>query len=87
VTGCAIHGTLALVREKAQALIDDYLRPLIEADGGSIELVEVSAERIVLRLAGTCVGCPGKPYTLSGVIEPAVRRALGANVQVEARFG
>jgi Fe-S cluster biogenesis protein NfuA len=74
------------VQEKARALIDDYLRPLIEADGGTIELVEVSEQRIVLRLSGTCAGCPGKPYTLTGVIEPAVRRALGAKVHVEARF-
>jgi Fe-S cluster biogenesis protein NfuA len=35
-------------------------------------------------MTGTCAGCPGKPYTLSGIIEPAARRWLGADIQVEA---
>jgi hypothetical protein len=31
-----------------------------------------------------CAGCPGRPYTLSGVIEPLARRLLGSDVDVEA---
>jgi Fe-S cluster biogenesis protein NfuA len=72
-----------VVQEKAAALIDELIRPLVEADGGRIDLVEATASRIVIRLSGTCAGCPGQPYTLSRIIEPAVRRVLGAHVQVE----
>lgn len=75
------------MRERAQALIDDVLRPLIAADGGRIELVEVTERRVVVRLSGTCGGCPGQPYTLSRVIEPAFKKAFGPETQVEARFG
>ena len=74
------------MRERAQALIDDVLQPLIAADGGRIELIEISERRVVVRLSGTCQGCPGQPYTLSHVIEPAFKKALGADMQVEARF-
>ena len=74
------------MEEKARALIDDLLRPLIEADGGTIELLEVLDKTVVIRLAGTCAGCPGKDYTLGRVIEPAVKRALGQDVNVEARY-
>ena len=76
-----------VLQEQAETVIRELIRPLVEADGGTIDLLEVSRERIVVRLGGTCAGCPGKPYTLSQVIEPALRKALGIEVKVEARFG
>jgi Fe-S cluster biogenesis protein NfuA len=79
--------TLPSVRDRAAAAIEEYIRPLVEADGGRIELLDASDTRVVIRLSGTCSGCPGQPYTVSRIIEPALRRALGADVQVEARFG
>lgn len=70
------------MRDDAQNLVDTVLRPLIEADGGSIELVDVEDDEVVVRLSGTCAGCPGRPYTLSQVITPAVQRVLGEGVRV-----
>jgi len=75
------------VRERAEALIAEYIRPLVEADGGRIELVDVSDKRVVLRFSGMCAGCPGQPFTLSRVIEPLIKRMLGADTVVEARIG
>jgi hypothetical protein len=34
-----------------------------------------------------CAGCPGQPFTVTRVIEPALKRALGKTIEVEARFG
>lgn len=70
------------MRDEAQQLVDEFLRPLIEADGGRIELLDVEDGEVVVRLSGTCAGCPGRPYTLEHVIVPAVRRVLGETVQV-----
>jgi len=72
------------LEQRAKKLIDEVVRPLVAADGGQIELVRVIDRRIVVRMTGTCAGCPGRPYTLSGIIEPAARRWLGADIQVEA---
>jgi Fe-S cluster biogenesis protein NfuA len=72
------------MEDQARKLIDQILRPLIAMDGGRIELVRVVDKCVVIRLRGTCAGCPGRPYTLSGIIEPAVKRALGKDVRVEA---
>ena len=74
------------MQEKAEAVIAEYIRPLVEADGGQVELVEATSSRVVIRLSGTCNGCPGQPYTLTRIIEPVIKRALGASVTVEARF-
>lgn len=74
------------MREKVEAVISEVIRPLIEADGGRLELIEVTGNRVVIQLSGTCKGCPGQPYTLARIIEPALKRALGANVELEARL-
>lgn len=68
--------------EKAARVISEVLRPLIEADGGSIELVSATDVEVVVRLYGACAGCPGAPYTTSQVIEPAIKRGLGPDVRV-----
>jgi Fe-S cluster biogenesis protein NfuA len=83
----AIRVSLKTVRDKAAAAIEQYIRPLVEADGGRIELIDATEARVVVRLSGACSGCPGQPYTVSRIIEPALRRALGVDVHVEARFG
>ncbi len=68
---------------RARQLVDQVLRPIIAADGGKIELVGVRGRRVVVRMFGMCAGCPGRPYTVSGVIEPAIRRFLGSDVAFE----
>lgn len=72
------------MRERAEAAIREYIEPLVHADGGRIELVEASERTIVVRLSGACAGCPGKPYTLEGIIAPVLRRVLGVEVKVVA---
>lgn len=73
------------MRDRVEALIAEYVRPLVEADGGSIRVIEVSKTRVVVALSGNCLGCPGRPFTTARVIEPALRKALGAGVTVEIR--
>ena len=49
----------------------DYIRPLLQADGGDIELVEVDEDTglVSVRLQGACKGCPGAAMTLKMGIE------------------
>lgn len=68
--------------ERAKVLVDEIIRPLIEADGGRVELVTVRDDEVVLKLTGTCAGCPGQPYTLDHIIRPAVHHRLGKQVKV-----
>ena len=70
------------VREKVEALINEVLQPLVQADGGNIELLRVEKNTVVLRLSGTCSGCPGKPYTTGGLIEPLLKKSLGESIEV-----
>lgn len=52
------------------------LRPLLQADGGNIELVDVSDRKAFVRLSGKCAGCPSSHLTLHVGIEMAIRDVL-----------
>lgn len=72
-----------VVRDQIETLIREVLSPLFEADGASVELVDIDDKVVRLRLGGTYRGCPSVPYTLEGILIPALRRAAGADVRVE----
>ena len=74
---------MQVVEARVRELVDDVLRPLVEADGGTIDLVAVSGERVVVRLGAACAGCPGIHYTREHVVVPALRTVVGESVHVE----
>jgi Fe-S cluster biogenesis protein NfuA len=64
------------VKEKVVAILD-RIRPSLQADGGDVELVDVSDDGIVkVKLVGACAGCPMSTLTLKNGIE----RILKENV-------
>jgi len=61
-----------LSKERVQAVID-RIRPLIQGDGGDIELVEVIENKAKVRLTGNCVGCPSAQITLFMGVEQVLK--------------
>ena len=56
------------------ARVVEQLRPVIQADGGDLELVGVSEDGVVtLRLQGSCTGCGSATATLRNGIERWIR--------------
>lgn len=63
----------------------DTLRPFLEADGGSVRLVDITDEMVVeLELLGACETCPMSSMTLRAGIEQAVIRSVPQIKRVEA---
>ena len=55
----------------------DQLRPVIQADGGDLELLGVTDDGVVtLRLQGSCTGCGSAAATLRSGIERWIRRKV-----------
>jgi Fe-S cluster biogenesis protein NfuA len=52
----------------------DQIRPLLVADGGDIELVELVGDTARVRLSGVCATCPSSHMTLHVGVEAALRR-------------
>ena len=71
------------MRNRIETLFREVISPLFEADGASVELVSVRDRLIQIRLGGAYRGCPSTPYTVDGVIVPALRKATGEDFQVE----
>jgi len=70
------------IREKVQNVID-LIRPAVQADGGDIELVDVTGEGVVqIRFHGACHGCPSSHMTLQMGIERNLRERIPEVTQV-----
>lgn len=71
------------MKEKVAKVIEE-VRPMLQADGGDVELVEVEDSGVVkLRLQGACAGCPGAQMTLKNGIERMLREKVDPGIVVE----
>lgn len=67
---------MAEMKEQVQEVLET-IRPALQADGGDVELVNVTDENIVeLRLQGHCRGCPMSQMTLALVIERTLKEQI-----------
>ena len=71
------------MKEKVQAVIEK-LRPMLKADGGDVELVEVDGAVVKVRLKGACAGCPMSQMTLKNGIERLLRKEIPEIESVES---
>ena len=70
------------VRDKVQGVIN-LIRPAVQADGGDIEIVDVTGEGVVqIRFHGACHGCPSSTMTLQMGIERNLRERVPEITQV-----
>jgi len=63
------------VREQVEAVLS-RIRPSLQADGGDVELVDVSDGVVKVKLTGACGGCPMATITLKFGIEQILREEL-----------
>ena len=61
----------------------DKIRPLLQRDGGDIELISVEEGIVKVRLQGACAGCPMSQMTLKSVVEKAIKEAVPEVKSVE----
>jgi len=62
------------LRNKVDSALDK-IRPALQADGGNVELVDVSEDGVVkVRLTGACGGCPMSQMTLKMGIEKVLKQ-------------
>ena len=72
------------MREKVEAALAQ-VRPALLADGGDVELVDVSDEGVVtVRLTGACGGCPMATMTLRHGIERILKAQVPQVKEVTA---
>ena len=64
------------MKEKVEAALNN-IRPMLQADGGDVELVDVTEDNIVkVKLKGACGSCPMSTYTLKLGIEQRLKEEI-----------
>ena len=72
------------MRQEVENVLDS-VRPQLQADGGDVELVDVTADNVVqVRLQGACAGCPMSQMTLKNGIERVLKQKIPDIKAVEA---
>ena len=71
------------MREKIETALD-RIRPVLQTDGGDVELVDVKDGVVSLRLTGACKGCPMATMTLRNGIERILREEVSGVQEVVA---
>ena len=64
------------MRDKVETALNK-VKPSLQADGGDVELVEVTPEGVVkVKLTGACAGCPMSQMTLKAGIERLLKQEV-----------
>jgi Fe-S cluster biogenesis protein NfuA len=71
------------VRERVEKVIEK-IKPMLQADGGNIELVDIEDGVVKVRLMGACAGCAGAQMTLKMGVEKALKEEIPEVKSVEA---
>jgi Fe-S cluster biogenesis protein NfuA len=71
------------MKEKVEAALA-LIRPQLQADGGNVELVDVSDGTVKVRLTGACSGCPMAAMTLKEGVERIIKEQVPEVVEVVA---
>mgnify|MGYP001824001553 FL=1 len=77
----------AVIVKKIKELIETYVKPAVEMDGGNIEFERFDAGVVVVTLQGSCSGCPSSTVTLKAGIEGMLKRMVPEVTEVVAEMG
>jgi len=83
VTNLKSHKGAFIMKEKIQEALNK-IRPMLQADGGDVELVDVQDGVVTVRLQGACGGCPMSQMTLKNGIERILKQEVPEVVSVES---
>nr|MCU0404594.1 NifU family protein [Chitinophagaceae bacterium] len=71
-----IHADDDDVVKRIKELLENYVKPAVEMDGGAIQFKSYSDGVVNLALQGSCSGCPSSMITLKAGIEGMMKRMI-----------
>ena len=71
------------MKEKVEAAINK-IRPMLQADGGDVQLIDVVDGVVTVQLQGACAGCPMSQMTLKNGIERYLKKEIPEVKSVES---
>lgn len=71
------------MKKKVETALEK-IRPMLQADGGDIELVEIDGGVVKVRLKGACAGCPMSQMTIKNGVERLLKEQIPEVTSVES---
>jgi len=72
------------VVKRIKELLENYVKPAVEMDGGAIQFKSFEDGKVNLMLQGSCSGCPSSMITLKAGIEGMMKRMIPEVIEVVA---
>ena len=72
------------IEVKIKGILDEYIRPAVEMDGGAISFDSFVDGKVKVLLQGACSGCPSSTVTLKAGIETLLKKMIPEVQEVEA---
>jgi len=85
--GYQYTGDEAEIVVKIKDLLNDYVKPAVEMDGGNIEFKSFEKGVVTVVLQGACSGCPSSTVTLKSGIEAMMKRMIPEVTEVVSEAG
>ena len=73
--------------KKIKTILDEYIRPAVEQDGGAITYHSYQDKKVTVTLQGSCSGCPSSTITLKAGIENLFKRMMPEEVEAVEALG
>jgi NifU-like protein len=69
--------------KRIEETIEREIRPMLQKDGGDLELLDVQGSRVIVSFRGMCAHCQVAPVTMKDVVEAKLREFVSADLVVE----
>lgn len=70
--------------KSVEKALNDYVRPMLQADGGDVELVDIKDYLVYVRLRGACASCVGAEATLRSMVELNLKNQVDQRIRAIA---
>lgn len=65
-----------------ESVIDEDIRPALQADGGDIRLIDIDKTSVTVQFMGMCSGCPSSKATLNNLVQGKLREKVDPSLNV-----
>ncbi len=67
---------------RIQSVIDKEIRPILEHDGGDIDLIDIDGDTAIVRMKGHCSGCMASKVTLKNLVQAKLNEFVSDKIRV-----
>ena len=68
--------------KKIEGVVDKYLRPMLQGEGGDMEIIDIKDNLVYVQLQGACHGCAGASMTLKLKVEENLKSRVDDRIRV-----